>query len=85
MLFFIRHSDFDICHCRGDASLRFRPHLGVAFVVEFDVNHVRPAADGAILDVFLTLPSRGIERNDDLFAAGIADVTGFVLHYSTFR
>jgi hypothetical protein len=50
------------------------PDAGV-FSVELDRNHVGAAADGAVLDVLLQFSGRGIERNHDLFAARITNVT----------
>src|SRR5690554_1769184 len=60
--------------------LRLGPCLHVAVLVDFDVNDVWATANRAILDELLAAPHRRIDRNDDLFATGIADVAGFVLH-----
>ncbi len=38
------------------------------------------AADGAIFDVALPRAGGQVDRDYDLFAAGVADVGGFVLH-----
>src|SRR5262245_32755645 len=44
------------------------------------MDHVRPTADRAILDIPLPGPGRDIQRDHDLLAAGIANVGRFVLH-----
>ncbi len=54
------------------------------FVEEFNMNHVRAAADGAVFDEVLMVPRRGIDGDHNLFAAGIADVAGFVVHFFDF-
>ena len=41
------------------------PHPHITPFVNFDVNEVGAAADGAILDVFLALAGRRIDRNDN--------------------
>src|SRR5205809_1022386 len=56
------------------------PHADIAILVDFDVNQVWPATNGAVLDVLLAGAARKIDGNDDLLAAGITDVTGLVLH-----
>jgi hypothetical protein len=45
-----------------------------AFGVDLDVQRHRVAADRAILDVVLAGPGREVDGDDDLLAAGIADV-----------
>src|SRR5262249_48853998 len=62
--------------------LPLRPHPRVAVLVNLDVNDVRAAADGTILDVLLARPCRKVDGHDDLLAAGIAGVAGLVLHRS---
>ena len=59
-------------------SLSPHPHIPILF--DYDVNHIRSAADRAILDVLLRAARRQIKPDHDLLAAGIADVAGFVLH-----
>src|SRR5437763_14681158 len=54
------------------------PDARRAVVVELDVDHVRPAAHGAILRVRLALAGRRVERHDDLLAARAAHVARFV-------
>ena len=53
---------------------KFSPHSGIAVLVKLDMDHVGPAADRAVFDVFLTRALREVERRDDLLAAGIARV-----------
>ena len=55
--------------------LRFSPHSGVSIPVKFDMDHIGPAADRAVFDVFLTRALREVERRDDLLAAGIARIS----------
>src|SRR5262249_51967544 len=43
------------------------------------MDEVRTAADRAILDVLLFCPRRQVDGQDDLLAAGVADVAGLVL------
>src|SRR5438477_4166158 len=64
----------------GLMLLPFRPHPHVAVLVNLDVDDVRAAADRAILDVLLARPCRQVDGHDDLLAAGIAGVAGFVFH-----
>src|SRR6516162_405225 len=66
----------------GLILLPFRPHPHVAILFNLDVDDVRAAADGAILDVLLARPCRQVDGHDDLLAAGIAGVAGLVLHRS---
>src|SRR6516162_10004233 len=58
------------------------PHVAVLF--KLDVDDVRAAADGAILDVLLARPCRKVDGHDDLLAAGIAGVAGLILHRRPF-
>ena len=53
---------------------------GGAVVVECDANDVGAAADGAIFDVLLLVALGDVDGDDDLFAAGAAEVGGFVVH-----
>src|SRR6516165_1827843 len=64
----------------GLMLLSFRPHPYVAILFNLDVDDVRAAADGAILDVLLARPCRKVDGHHDLLAAGIACVAGLVLH-----
>jgi hypothetical protein len=52
----------------------FRPHPHVAILFNLDVDHVRAATNRAILNVLLLCSGRQVDRKDDLFAAGIADI-----------
>ena len=47
--------------------------------VEFDVDEVGVAADGAVFDVLLVGALRGVEGDDDGFAAGGAGVGGLII------
>ena len=62
--------------------LSLRPGPRTALVVGFNADHIRPAADRAILDVLLLLAGREVDRHDDLLAAPVAEVAGFVVHAS---
>src|SRR5205085_2775244 len=55
------------------------PKARVAFDLQFDMNDVRTAADGAVFDILLRLTGRKIDWNDDRLATGIADVVRFLL------
>src|SRR5262249_25075391 len=66
----------------GLMSLPFRPHPHVAVLLNLDVDDVRAAADGAILDVLLARPCPQAEGHDDPLAAGIAGVAALVFHRS---
>lgn len=63
-------------------STRFRlgPDPDAAVCVDFDMDHVGPATDGTVFDVFLPRAGGEIDRHHDLFAASIADVGAFILH-----
>lgn len=53
----------------------FRPDTrGLIVFKELDMNDIRVAADGAILDVLLFGTSATIDRNDNALAAGWADI-----------
>ena len=56
----------------------FGPNASVV-VVELDVDDVGIAADWTVFDVLLVTARRWIERDHNLFAATVADVTGFVV------
>lgn len=58
----------------------FRPHPHVPSPVNFNVNDVWRTAHGAVLDILLRRPRRGVDGRHDFFPAGIADVAGVVLH-----
>ena len=73
-------------HCKGAEEIKvllpLRPHPHVPVVINLDVNDIRAAADRAILDVFLAGSRCQVDGHDDLLAAGITDVAGFVFHGS---
>lgn len=70
-----------ICHPSSPYPLLyFRPYPQIAVGLDLDVDHVRPAADGAVLDVLLHMTGGEVDRHDDLLAALAADVSGFVVH-----
>src|SRR5262245_45471676 len=58
----------------GLILLPFRPHPHVAAPFNLDVDDVRAAADGAILDVLLARPCRQVDGHHNLLTAGIAEV-----------
>lgn len=73
----------------GDASSQahqalvlfaFRPQIGFAVVVDFDMHKARPAANGAIVDERLSGPSAGIDRQRVLLAAVVTNEAGDFLH-----
>ena len=51
-------------------------HVGFAVRVYLYVERHGVAADGAVLDVVLVRTPRDIQRDHDLFAAGVADIRG---------
>jgi len=61
------------------------PDLHLSVFADFDRHDVRPAADGAIFDVFLPRASSYVERHDDLLAAPVAQIASFVAHRSARR
>src|SRR5436309_282144 len=66
-------------HLWGRKLLRLGPHpWRVPLLEKLDVNHVRIAADRAVLDVLLLRAGRAVQREDDLLAAGGADVRPLV-------
>ena len=52
-------------------------HVGFAVWVDVHVKCHRVAADGAIFDVVLVRTPGNIHRDDDLFAARVADIGSF--------
>ncbi len=59
--------------------LRIRPNAGLFPISKkLDMNHIRVAANRAVFDIFLIGTAGGIEGDDDLLAAGWADVATFV-------
>jgi hypothetical protein len=54
--------------------------MGLALVIDFDVDDVGAATDGAVFDIFLGLAGRKVDRYDDFLAAGVANVSGLGLH-----
>ena len=65
---------------RSESSFGFRPDARFAVGVDFDVNHTGSTADGAVFGVLLRGSFRQIDRDDDLLAARVANVAGFVMH-----
>ena len=61
-------------------SLPRRPHSDITIIVNLDVDDIRTAAHRTIFDVLLARSRRHVDGHDDLFAARIADVSGFVIH-----
>ncbi len=43
------------------ALFRFRPHPSLPILFDLDVNHVRPTADGTVLDILLGSARRCID------------------------
>src|SRR5262245_13423637 len=64
------------------SSFSGSPDSHFAVLLHLDVNDVRTAAHGAVLDVFLLGTSRQVDGYDDLFATRLADVVCLVLHRS---
>ena len=60
--------------------LRLRLHGRFAVFVYRHVDHVRTAADRAILDIRLSCAGRSIDGDHDLLAARIAGIARFVNH-----
>jgi hypothetical protein len=54
-------------------------------LLDFDVNHVRMTANGAVLYIFLYGAGGKIDRDHDLLAAGIAEITGLFRGHVDFR
>jgi len=51
------------------ALLCFSPGLQLTFGADINMNHIRVAADGTILDIILNRPLRVVDGNDDFFTA----------------
>ncbi len=62
------------------ALLRLRPHPGLPTLVDLDVNHVRPTADGAVFDILLGRARRCIDGYHDFFTAAIAHIARIAAH-----
>jgi hypothetical protein len=59
----------------GSGSLRVGPDAGrFAVAEEFQMDDVGVAADGAVFDILLLGAGGGVQRDNDLLAAGGADV-----------
>jgi hypothetical protein len=56
------------------------PSSNVARSVNFDVDHIRTAANGAIFDILLRLAGGKIDGDHDLFAATVAEIVCLGLH-----
>jgi len=59
--------------------LRFSPHLRIPFLINLHMDRISSAADGTIFHVRLTCTFRKIQRDDDFFAASVADIASFFL------
>jgi hypothetical protein len=64
----------------GIIVLPFRPNSHFTVVLDLDMNDVRRAAYGTILNVLLLGPCREVDGDNDFFPAGIADVAGLAFH-----
>ena len=62
------------------ALLHLRPHPSLPTLVDFDVNYVRPTADGTVLDILLGSARRGIDGYHDFFTAAIAHIARIAFH-----
>jgi hypothetical protein len=60
--------------------LQFTPCSDASFFIDLNVDQIGATADRTIFNVFLTRALRDVKRDHDLLAAGIADVTCFVVH-----
>lgn len=58
----------------------FGPDTGFAIFVDFQVNDVGVAANGAVFDVILRAAGGKVDGDDNFFAARVADVAGFIVH-----
>src|SRR4051812_897056 len=56
------------------------PHSYFPIFVNLDANDVRSATNRTVLNVLLARSSRQIDRDDDLFAAGVTDVACLILY-----
>jgi hypothetical protein len=57
-------------------SFPLSPNPRFLAVVECDVNHVGPATDGAVFAELLSRSLRDVNGDDNLFAAGVAEIGG---------
>ena len=62
------------------ALLRLRPHPSLPTLIDLDVNHVRPTADGTVLDIFLRSARRCIDWYHNFFAAAVAHIARIAAH-----
>ncbi len=62
------------------ALLRLRPHPGLPTLVDLDVNHVRPTADGTVFDILLCRARRCIDWYHNFFAAAVAHIARIAAH-----
>jgi hypothetical protein len=62
------------------ALFSLRPHSHVTVLANLDVNDVRAAAHGAVLDVLLFRTGWQVDGQNDLLAARVANVAGLVVH-----
>ena len=62
------------------ALLRLRPHPRLPTLIDLDVNHVRPTADGTVLDIFLRSARRCIDWYHNFFAAAVAHIARIAAH-----
>lgn len=63
-------------------SLQFRPCGRITVGVDLDMDDIRLAAHRAVLHILLLLALRNVDRHNDLFATGAAEVSRFVVHGS---
>src|SRR5262249_7270212 len=56
------------------------PKAQIAALIDLNVDEVRSATHGTVLDVLLARTRGVVDRHDDLLAARVADVAGFALH-----
>ena len=56
------------------------PHRNLALIIHLDADEIRPAAHGAVFDIFLPAALRHVDRDDDLLATRAANISGFVVH-----
>jgi len=57
--------------------------LHIAIASDVNVDHDGSTTHGTIFNVFLIGSFRGIDGDDDFFAAVVTDVAGFGLHFAT--
>ena len=53
----------------------------VAVGIDMDMNDVGMAADGAVFDIGLAGAFGQVQRDDDFFAAGVAQIAGFLAQW----